>query len=107
MSSIPPRSKKEYVPRLSAQAADALDRLKKRFSAPDKLVVIRDNFAQENSLQALALVIGIDLVGYPYRLRELRRALDHINKSNKRLWLTTSGAIAEYVGFAGAAGVPQ
>jgi allantoinase len=37
------------------------------------------------------------LVGYPYRLRELRRALDHISKSNKRLWLTTSGAIAEYV----------
>jgi hypothetical protein len=36
---------KEYVPRLSTQAAEALDRLKKRFGAPDKLVVIRDNFA--------------------------------------------------------------
>jgi allantoinase len=47
------------------------------------------------------LVMGIALhpylVGYPYRLRELRRALDHINKSNKQFWLTTSGAIAEYV----------
>jgi hypothetical protein len=47
------------------------------------------------------LVMGIALhpylVGYPYRLRELRRSLDHINKSNKQLWLTTCGAIAEYV----------
>jgi allantoinase len=47
------------------------------------------------------LVMGIALhpylVGYPYRLRELRRALEHINKSSKQLWLTTSGAIADYI----------
>jgi hypothetical protein len=36
---------KEYVPLLSSRATEALDRLKKRFGAPDKLVVIRDNFA--------------------------------------------------------------
>jgi hypothetical protein len=36
---------KEYVPLLSTQATAALDRLKKRFGAPDKFVVIRDNFA--------------------------------------------------------------
>ena len=36
---------KEYVPRLSAEATEALNRLKKRFGAPDKFVVIRDNFA--------------------------------------------------------------
>jgi hypothetical protein len=36
---------KDYVPRLNPQAAEALDRLKKRFGAPDKFVVIRDNFA--------------------------------------------------------------
>ncbi len=36
---------KEYVPRLSPQATEALGRLKKRFSARDKFVVIRDNFA--------------------------------------------------------------
>jgi len=35
---------KEYVPRLSPQATDAFNRLKKRFSTQDKLVVIRDNF---------------------------------------------------------------
>jgi hypothetical protein len=36
---------KEYVPLLSPDAKGALDRLKKRFGAPDKFVVIRDNFA--------------------------------------------------------------
>ena len=36
---------KEYVPLFNAQATEALDRLKKRFGAPDKFVVIRDNFA--------------------------------------------------------------
>jgi hypothetical protein len=36
---------KEYVPRLSAQAAEALDRLKERFRALHKFTVIRDNFA--------------------------------------------------------------
>src|SRR5271169_2519841 len=35
----------EYVPRLSGPATEALKRLKRRFSAPDKFVVIRDNFA--------------------------------------------------------------
>jgi hypothetical protein len=35
----------EYAPRLSAPATEALKRLKKRFGAPDKFVVIRDNFA--------------------------------------------------------------
>jgi hypothetical protein len=36
---------KEYVPILNPQTKEALDRLKKRFGAPDKFVVIRDNFA--------------------------------------------------------------
>jgi hypothetical protein len=36
---------KEYQPRLSAEATEALGRLKKRFGAPDKLVMVRDNFA--------------------------------------------------------------
>ncbi|MFZ1148886.1 MAG: hypothetical protein WAR76_04030 [Xanthobacteraceae bacterium] len=36
---------KEYTPLLSKQAGDALACIKKRFSAPDKFVVVRDNFA--------------------------------------------------------------
>jgi hypothetical protein len=36
---------KEYAPRLSRDTTEALNRLKKRFGAPDKFVAVRDNFA--------------------------------------------------------------
>jgi hypothetical protein len=36
------------------------------------------------------------IVGQPYRLRHLRRALRHIAAS-KRVWLTTPGAICGHV----------
>jgi len=46
------------------------------------------------------LVMGIALhayvVGQPHRLRPLRRALQHIALARDRIWLTTSGAIAEH-----------
>ncbi|NLP62998.1 polysaccharide deacetylase family protein [Paraburkholderia sacchari] len=48
-----------------------------------------------------ALVMGIALhpyiVGQPYRLRHLRRALAHIAAARDDIWLTTPGAIARYV----------
>lgn len=46
------------------------------------------------------LVMGIALhpyiVGQPYRLRELRRALRHIAERREQVWLTTAGAIASH-----------
>jgi allantoinase len=36
------------------------------------------------------------VVGQPYRLRALRRALDHIMRHHEKLWLTTPGGIARY-----------
>lgn len=46
------------------------------------------------------LVMGIALhpyiVGQPFRLRHLRRALTHIVEQRQDLWLTTAGAIAEH-----------
>jgi peptidoglycan/xylan/chitin deacetylase (PgdA/CDA1 family) len=46
------------------------------------------------------LVMGIALhayiVGYPHRLRPLKRALAHIAGRQSEVWLTTSGAIADY-----------
>jgi hypothetical protein len=36
---------RHFIPLLDVQAAQALDRLKKRFSGPDMLVTVRDNFA--------------------------------------------------------------
>jgi peptidoglycan/xylan/chitin deacetylase (PgdA/CDA1 family) len=52
------------------------------------------------------LVMGIALhpyiVGQPYRLRHLRRALAHVCAHRDRIWLTTAGAIAAH-----AAGLPE
>jgi peptidoglycan/xylan/chitin deacetylase (PgdA/CDA1 family) len=48
------------------------------------------------------LVMGVALhpyiVGQPYRLRELRRALTHIARQRDRIWLTTAGAVAAHAG---------
>jgi len=46
------------------------------------------------------LVMGVALhayvVGQPHRLRPLRQALRHIARRRERIWLTTSGAIADH-----------
>jgi allantoinase len=61
--------------------------------------MIIDNF-EEMLVQAerAPLVMGISLhpyiVGQPYRLRQLRRALQHIDQKRDRIWITTAGAIA-------------
>jgi hypothetical protein len=47
------------------------------------------------------LVMGVALHGYlvgqPFRLRHLRRALTHIANQRERIWLTHPGAIAKHV----------
>lgn len=47
------------------------------------------------------LVCGVALhayiTGQPFRLRHLRRALQHIAAHRERIWLTTSGAIARHI----------
>ena len=42
------------------------------------------------------------IIGHPYRLRALRRALNHILKHRDELWITTVGGVAEYC-----AGLPK
>ncbi len=72
----------------------------RRATAADFASMIVDQF-DEMSVQAehQALVMGIALhpyiVGQPFRLRHLRRALRHIAESKSGIWLTTAGAIAE------------
>lgn len=64
--------------------------------------MIVDNF-DEVLEQAVAqpLVCGVALhpyiVGQPFRLRQLRRALLHIAAHRQEVWFTRPGAIAEYV----------
>lgn len=59
----------------------------------------------------LPLVMGIALhpyiVGQPYRLRHLRRALRHICDQRERIHLTRAGAIADYVRALPAGCVPD
>jgi peptidoglycan/xylan/chitin deacetylase (PgdA/CDA1 family) len=63
--------------------------------------MIIDNF-EEMLEQASSgpLVMGLALhpyiVGQPYRLRHLRRALKHLSSRRGRIWLTRSGAIADH-----------
>lgn len=69
--------------------------------AADFADMIIDNFDEmlEQS-QNQPLVMGIALhpylVGQPYRLRHLRRALSHIHAHRDQIWLTHSGAIHDY-----------
>jgi allantoinase len=63
--------------------------------------MIIDNF-EEMLVQAerAPLVMCISLhpyiVGLPYRLRQLRRALQHIEQKRDRIWIATAGAIADH-----------
>ncbi len=36
------------------------------------------------------------IIGHPFRLRALRRALSHIMESRDRIWVTTPGGVADY-----------
>ncbi|MFE4107607.1 polysaccharide deacetylase family protein [Almyronema epifaneia] len=78
----------------------------RRTSAADFADMIIDSFDEmEEQSQQQPLVYGISLhpyiVGQPFRLRHLRRALKHVVQHAKLysedIWLTYPGAIADYV----------
>jgi allantoinase len=69
--------------------------------AADFANMIIDNFDEmldQSAEQPLVMGIALHpyLVGQPYRLRHLRRALDHIASHRDDIWLTRSGAIFDY-----------
>ena len=76
----------------------------RQMDAKDFAQVIIDNFDEMlDQSRTEPLVMGIALhpylVGQPYRLRHLRRALEHIARVRDRgdIWLATPGAICDYV----------
>jgi len=74
----------------------------RRASAREFADMIIDNFDEMLSQsKSQPLVMGIALhayiVGQPFRLRQLRRALHHIEQHRDQIWLTTSGAISEHI----------
>jgi allantoinase len=73
----------------------------RKMDARDFADVIVDNFDEMlEQAHAQPLVMGIALhpyiVGQPYRLRHVRRALEHIQRE-KRVWWTTPGEICDWV----------
>jgi len=72
----------------------------RRMGASEFADVIVDNFDEMLGQSARQpLVMGIALHGYilgqPFRLRQLRRALRHILAHRDAVWVTTPGAVAE------------
>ena len=73
----------------------------RQMDASDFADMIVDNF-DEMLRQSVAqpLVMGIALhpylVGQPYRLLHLRRALKHLRAKGKKVWFTTPGAICAH-----------
>ena len=75
----------------------------RQMDAKDFAQMIIDNFDEMLAQsQRQPLVMGIALhpyiVGQPYRLRHLRRALQHLCKHRGEVWFTTPGAICDAVG---------
>ncbi|MEQ9643257.1 MAG: polysaccharide deacetylase family protein [Alphaproteobacteria bacterium] len=66
----------------------------------DMIVDNLDEMLEQSAEQPLVMGIALHayIVGQPYRLRHLRRALRHIVAQRDRLWLTTAGAIAAHAG---------
>ena len=74
----------------------------RQMDARDFADMIVDNFDEMlRQCEAQPLVMGIALhpylVGQPYRLRHLRRALEHIAAHPEKVWFTTPGAICDVV----------
>jgi allantoinase len=64
----------------------------------DMIIGNFDEMLEQARHQPLVMGIALHpyLVGQPYRLRELRRALQHIAAHRNDIWFTTAGAIAEH-----------
>ena len=64
----------------------------------DLIVDNFDEMLEQSKKQSLVYGIGLHafIVGQPYRLRHLRRALEHVCRHRDRVWFATTGAIADH-----------
>ncbi len=87
--SIPYPQELNDIPMIIARQMDARD-------FADMIVDNFEEMLRQSAEQPLVMGIALHpyLVGQPYRLLHLRRALKHIKaRSKKKVWLTTPGAI--------------
>ena len=89
--SVPYPQELNDIPMIVARLMDGRD-------FADLIVDNFDEMLAQSRSQPLVMGIALHpyIVGQPYRLRHLRRALKHVTAS-KRVWLTTPGAICEFV----------
>ena len=89
--SIPYPQELNDIPMIVARQMDARD-------FADMIVDNFNEMLEQSHNQPLVMGIALHpyVVGQPYRLRHLRRALEHIYRE-KRVWWTTPGAICEWV----------
>jgi allantoinase len=92
--SIPYPQELNDIPMLVARQMDAKDFAQMIVDNLDEMLAQTERHGQ-------ALVMGIALhpylVGQPYRLRHLRRALQHIAARRDEIWLCTPGQIASHM----------
>ena len=90
--SIPYPQELNDVPMVVARQMDGRD-------FADMIVDNFDEMLRQSAAQPLVMGIALHpyIVGQPYRLRHLRRALSHVMKNQEKLWVTTPGAIAEFM----------
>jgi peptidoglycan/xylan/chitin deacetylase (PgdA/CDA1 family) len=64
----------------------------------DMIVDQFDELLRQSAHQPLVMAIALhpNVIGQPFRLKHLRRALAHVTAQREALWLTTAGAIAEH-----------
>ncbi len=64
----------------------------------DMIIDNFDEMLEQSAQQPLVMGIALHpyLVGQPYRLRQLRRALNHVVAHRRDIWLTTAGRIHAY-----------
>lgn len=49
----------------------------------------------EKQALVMSVIIHSNIIGQPFRLRQFRRALDHIKKRASEIWITRAGEVAE------------
>ena len=64
----------------------------------DMIIDNFDEMLEQSKLQPLVMGIALHayIIGQPFRIRQFRRAIEHIVMHNDKIWLTTPGSIAEH-----------
>ncbi len=90
------------VPYPAMEVNDSPAFVYRRVSEPDFTRMIVDNFdemLEQSRQQPLVCMLSLHtfIAGHPFRVRELRRALQHVAAHRDDVWLTHPGAIARHV----------